>query len=141
MNEYRDAMSVAETARLIKMSRSRFHQLVGTVFPQPKRDDNGRPYFDREQQELVVEIRRRNVGMDGRPILFRATGSRTSSAPRRPTASKPKQDHLEVLVAVRELGLTQATIKDVDKCITSLFPDGKLPQQDDLIRQIGRAHV
>lgn len=136
MNEYRDAMSIAETARLIKMSRSRFHQLIGTVFPQPKRDENGRPYFDREQQELVVEIRRRNVGMDGRPILFRATGSRTSSAPRRPKAPQANQDHRDVLVAVRELGLTQAGIKDVDECVRSLFPDGKIPEQGDLIRRV-----
>ena len=136
MNEYRDAMSVAETARLIKMSRSRFHQLIGTVFPQPKRDENGRPYFDREQQELVVEIRRRNVGMDGKPILFRATGSRTSSAPRRPKAPQVNQDHRDVLVAVRELGLTQATIKDVDECVRSLFSDGQLPDHGDLIRRV-----
>lgn len=136
MNEYREAMSVAETARLIKMSRSRFHQLIGTVFPLPKRDENGRPYFDREQQALVVEIRRRNVGMDGKPILFRATGSRTSSAPRRPKVPQLNQDHRDVLVAVRELGLTQATTKDVDECVRSLFPDGKMPEQGDLIRRV-----
>lgn len=137
MSDYRDAMSIAETARLIKMSRSRFHQLIGTVFPQPKRDANGRPYFDREQQMLVVEIRRRNTGINGQPILFRATGSRTSSAPRRPKAtSKPGQDHTPLLVAVRSLGLTQATKKDVDECVTSLFPDDKLPEEGDLIRRV-----
>ena len=137
MNDLRDAMSVAETARLIQMSRSRFHQLIGTVFPLPKRDENGRPYFDREQQALVVEIRRRNVGIDGKPILFRATGSRTASTPRKPKASsKPTQDHRDVLVAVRELGLTQATARDVDECVRSLFPDGKMPEQGDLIRRV-----
>ena len=136
MNELRDAMSIAETARLIQMSRSRFHQLLGTVFPEPKRDANGRPYFDREQQQMVVEIRRRNVGVNGQPILFRATGSRTASTPRKPRASQPKQDHRDVLIAVRELGLTQATAKDVDDCVRSLYPDGKVPEQGDLIRRV-----
>jgi hypothetical protein len=137
MSELRDAMSIAETARLIQMSRSRFHQLIGTVFPEPKRDANGRPYFDRDQQAMIVEIRRRNVGVNGQPILFRATGSRTSSTPRRPKASsKPKQDHRDVLLAVRELGLTQATIKDVDECVRSLVPDGQLPDHGDLIRRV-----
>jgi hypothetical protein len=136
MNELRDAMSIAETARLIQMSRSRFHQLIGTVFPQPKRDANGRRYFDREQQQMVVEIRRRNTGMDGQPILFRATGSRTASTPKRPKTNKSKQDHRDVLIAVRELGLTQATAKDVDDCVRSLYPDGKVPEQGDLIRRV-----
>lgn len=136
MNEYREAMSIAETARLIKMSRSRFHQLIGTVFPQPKRDENGRPYYPRQDQELIVEIRRRNVGMDGKPILFRATGSRTSSVPRRPKVPQVSQDHRDVLVAVRELGLTQATARDVAECVGRLFPDGKTPDPADLIRRV-----
>jgi hypothetical protein len=41
-----------------------------------------------------------------------------------------------VLVAVRELGLTHASIKDVDECVRSLFPDGKMPEQGDLIRRV-----
>ena len=136
MNELRDAMSIADTARLIQMSRSRFHQLLGTVFPEPKRDANGRTYFDREQQQMVVEIRRRNVGVNGQPILFRATGSRAATPSRKPKANQPKQDHRDVLIAVRELGLTQATAKDVDDCVRNLYPDGKVPEQGDLIRRV-----
>lgn len=136
MNEYREAMSIAETARLIKMSRSRFHQLIGSVFPQPKRDENGKPYYPRQDQELIVEIRRRNVGLDGKPILFRATGSRTSSAPRRPRAPQVSQAYRDVLVAVRELGLTHATARDVAECVGRLFPDGKTPEPADLIRRV-----
>jgi len=136
MSELRDAMTIAETARLIQLSRSRFHQLIGTVFPEPKRDAVGRPYYSRDDQMLIVEIRRRNVGMNGQPILFRATGTRTASAPRKPKTTQPKRDHRDVLVAVRELGLTQATVKDVEACVMSLFPDGKLPEQNDLIRRV-----
>jgi len=136
MSELRDAMSIAETARLIQMSRSRFHQLIGTVFPEPLRDAKGRPYYTRQDQQIIVEIRRRNVGVNGQPILFRATGMRTASAPRKPKEIKPKEDHREVLVAVRELGLTQASIKDVDECVRSLFPDGKMPEQEDIIRRV-----
>ncbi len=139
MNEYRDAMNIAETARLIHMSRSRFNQLLGTVFPLPKRDDLGRPYFDREQQMQIVEIRRTNKGMDGRPILFRASGSRSSTPakPRTKTPGTPKQDHTELLNAIRGLGLDGATRKDIEQCLSTLFPNGLLPtDQRDLIRQV-----
>lgn len=139
MLEYRDAMNVAETARLINMSRSRFNQLLGTVFPLPKRDEHGRPYFDRDQQIQIVEIRRTNKGMDGRPILFRATGAR-SSMPRRPTSKSPatpKKDHTDLLNAVRSLGMERVTRKDLEQCLSSLFPDGHLPtDQEDLIRRV-----
>jgi hypothetical protein len=139
MNEYRDAMNIAETARLINMSRSRFNQLLGTVFPLPKRDDLGRPYFDREQQMQIVEIRRTNTGLDGRPILFRATGSRSSppSKTRATPTAVPKQGHTELLNAIRALGLEGATRKDIEQCLSTLFPDGRLPtDQRDLIRQV-----
>jgi hypothetical protein len=138
MSEYREAMNIAETARLIHMSRSRFNQLLGSVFPLPKRDGQGRPYFDRDQQMQIVEIRRTNRGMDGTLILFRATGSR-SSLPRKPRAKPvvPKQDHTELLIAVRGLGLERANHKDIEKCIATLYPNGHLPaDQGTLIREV-----
>lgn len=135
MHEFRDAMNVSEVARLIQMSRSRFTQLVGTVFPEPKRDEHGRPFFDREQQMLVVEIRRRNVGMNGKPILFRATGKRTST-PSRLKTSKQTEDHTELLNAVRSLGLTEATRKDVAESVASIHANGQRPEGADLIRRV-----
>lgn len=139
MLEFREAMNVAETARLISMSRSRFNQLLGSVFPLPKRDEHGRPYFDRDQQIQIVEIRRSNRGLDGRPILFRATGSR-SSTPRKPrtkSPATPQKDHTDLLNAVRSLGLERATRKDIEQSLSTLFPDGHLPvDQGDLIRQV-----
>ena len=139
MSEYREAMNIAETARLIHMSRSRFNQLLGTVFPLPKRDEHGRPYFDREQQMQIVEIRRTNKGMDGKPMLFRATGSRTSMPAKQKgkTASVPKQDHTELLNAVRGLGLEKVNRKDIEQCLATLYPDGRLPtDQGVLITQV-----
>lgn len=41
-----------------------------------------------------------------------------------------------MLVAVRELGLTQATARDVAECVGRLFPDGKTPEPADLIRRV-----
>jgi hypothetical protein len=139
MSEFREAMNIAETARLIRMSRSRFNQLLGTVFPSPKRDEHGRPYFDREQQMQIVEIRRTNKGMDGKPMLFRATGSRTSlpAKPKGKPVSAPKQDHTELLKAVRGLGLERTTHKDIEKCLATLYPNGQLPaDQGTLIREV-----
>src|SRR6516165_11831748 len=83
------AVSVAEMARMVGLSRSRFYQLIGTAFPEPERQKGtGRPVYTEELQKVCLEVRRRNCGIDGKPILFYAR--RIGSAPARPKAPKPK---------------------------------------------------
>src|SRR4051794_25107506 len=83
------AVTVAEMARMVGLSRSRFYQLIGTAFPQPERQPGtGRPIYTEAQQEVCLEVRRRNCGIDGKPILFYAR--RLGTAPSRPKPPKPK---------------------------------------------------
>ena len=58
-DEMKAAVTVSEMARMLGMSRSRFYQLMGSTFPSPIRDDNGRPYFDEEGQRTCLEVRHR----------------------------------------------------------------------------------
>ena len=124
-DELKAAVTVAEMARMLRLSRSRLYQLIGTAFPEPSRDDRGRPYYDAEQQAMCLEVRRRNCGVDGKPILFYAPrGSVPTSAPRRKPKPKAAPAHAEVLDGVRALGLTMATVAQVDAAINQLFPNG-----------------
>jgi len=112
---------------MCSLSRSRFYQLIGTAFPQPSRDDRGRPYYDADQQQVCLEVRRRNCGVDGKPILFYAPrGSVPSSPTKRKPKSKPAptSQHVAVLNGVRALGLTMATAAQVDATVKQLFPNG-----------------
>jgi hypothetical protein len=124
-DEFKVAVTVAEMARMLHLSRSRLYQLIGTAFPEPSRDDRGRPYYDAEQQAMCLEVRRRNCGVDGRVILFYAP---RGSVPAVPIKRKPKPKathaHTEVLDGVRALGLTMVTAAQVDATITQLFPAG-----------------
>ena len=67
-------VSVAEMARMCGLSRARFYQLVNEgVFPPPLyRIETRRPFFTQEMQETCLEVRRRNCGINGRPVLFYA---------------------------------------------------------------------
>jgi len=126
-DEMKAAVTVAEMARMTGLSRSRFYQLIGTALPEPSRDDRGRPYFDAEQQQVCLDVRRRNCGVDGRPVLFYAP---RGSAPASPVKRKPKSkpvatsQHVAVLDGVRALGLTMPTAAQVDATVKQLFPDG-----------------
>ena len=70
--ETKAVVTVSEMARMCGLSRSRFYQLIGTTFPAPLMDKKKRPFYSEELQAVCLEVRRRNCGIDGKPILFYA---------------------------------------------------------------------
>jgi hypothetical protein len=122
------AVTVAEMARMIGLSRARFYQLLGTTFPFPVHDVvTRRPFYTEEQQRICMEVRRRNSGIDGRPILFyscRPTVPVSSRKRRAKTATDNNgPGHASIIEALRGLGL--AVTKDqVAAVLKSAFPTG-----------------
>src|SRR5271170_538767 len=83
----KSAVSVTEMARMVGLSRARFYQLVrrGTFPPADQDAITGRPCYFEERQRQVLEVRRRNCGVDGKPLLFysrRRDFGQTKAAPR-----------------------------------------------------------
>ena len=126
--QFKSAVSVAEMARMIGMSRSRFYQLIGTAFPPPSRDEKKRPYYTEEQQAVCADVRRRNCGVDGKPILFypARSGSPVSSAkrPAKPKQQAPTNQYAEIVAGVQGLGLVTVTATQVGEVIQKLYPAG-----------------
>jgi hypothetical protein len=138
MNEqFKHAVTIAEMARMVGLSRSRFYQLIGKAMPEPNRDEAGRPYYTEEQQRTIIEVRRRNCGIDGKPILFYAPrNSIPSSSPRRPSKKQVNDQHVEIVDGVRALGLP-VNVAQVDAVIKELFPAGVGGvDQGEIIRQV-----
>ncbi len=139
--ETKVAVTVAEMARMVGLSRSRFYQLIGTAFPEPKRQpETGRPIYTEELQQVCLEVRRRNCGIDGKPILFSAR--RLNAAPPRPKVSKPKREpkdkNLTALVdGLNALGLTTATGAQVKQVTDELYPKGTADlDQGEILRAV-----
>jgi hypothetical protein len=129
-NKSHSYLSCAAVARRLGLSRQRFWQLRRDgVFPQPQVDEEtGRQYYSNEQVELCVDLRRRNVGMNGRVILFYSPRATTSvpkpKASRSKTKSKATSRHTEIIDALRGLGLPGVTDAQVDEGIAAVFPCG-----------------
>src|ERR1700676_4024880 len=125
--ETKAAVTVAEMARMCGLSRSRFYQLIGTAFPPPERQpQTGRPIYTEELQQVCLEVRRRNWGIDGKAVLFY---SRPPPPPAKPRAPKPKLDvknkDVSALVdGLNALGLTTATAAQVQRVAEELNPKG-----------------
>ena len=120
------AVTVAEMARMLNLSRQRLHQLIGTAFPFPVYNiKTRRPFFTEELQRVCLEVRRRNCGVDGKAILFYARrGGAPCSPARRTKKVKPNVAHVAILDAVKALGLVSATTNQVEAAIKVLFPRG-----------------
>lgn len=140
------AVSVAEMARMVGLSRARFYQLMNAgTFPKPDYDGRtNRPHYTEELQRRCLEVRRRNCGVDGRPVLFYARGHKppTQHKPTRPaTARTPKptkpDDHADLLDGLTALGMTAATADQVKAALAATYPSGVgRADQGDVLRAV-----
>lgn len=129
-DQLKAVVSVSEMARMVGLSRQRFYQLQGSAFPEAKRDrETNRPYYDEELQQVCLEVRRRNCGVDGKPILFytrrqHPLGQQPKKTRKSTRPAKPKRRHTELLDGLESLGLASANEEDVGAALAQLFPDG-----------------
>jgi hypothetical protein len=122
--ETKSVVTVSEMARMCGLSRSRFYQLIGTAFPSPLMDKKKRPFYSEELQSVCLEVRRRNCGIDGKPILFyaRRIGPAPSKPKKAPATTNPQ--HADLLEGVRSLGIASVTAADIAKALKEVFPNG-----------------
>jgi hypothetical protein len=139
--ELKVAVTVAEMARMIGVSRARLYQLLGTTFPLPVHDVvTRRPFYTEEQQRVCLEVRRRNCGIDGKPILFYSCRS-SMPVPSRKKRAKPQTDsngpgHASIIESLRGLGLA-VTKKQVAAAMKSAFPTGvEGTEEGEVIRRL-----
>lgn len=112
----RSAYSVAETARLCGISRSRFYELIEAgVMPMPVYCVRSRrPLFTQELAAQCVEIRESNLALDGRYVVFyerrNPPASTTNPAPASQRRRTPSIDPLaqEMIESLRSMGITES---------------------------------
>lgn len=133
--ETKTAVSVAEMARMVGLSRARFYQLLGSAFPWPVYDvSTRRPFYDEESQQLILEVRKRNCGIDGKPILFYARHAPKAAPKKRP--GHVQKLNVELIEGLKSLGLI-VTSAQADAAIKSLFPRGiEHVDQGEVIRSV-----
>ena len=119
------AVTVAEMSRMCGLGRSRFYQLIGTAFPHPVYDvSTRRPFYNQELQQVCLEVRRRNCGIDGKPILFYAKPiNRKPSAKKTTSKVVPVSGHADLIEGLRALGMN-ANAAQVTEAINTLYPSG-----------------
>ena len=123
--------SVRDVCRMVGLSPARFYFLMKDtgVFPMPVYDIvTRRPHYTEEQQRECLEVRRRNCGVNGKPVCFYARRLDAAPAPRRraargSVASHPKE-HAGLVDALRGLGLASVTGAQVTAALKAVYPKG-----------------
>ena len=132
------AVSVSEMARMVSMSRARFYQLINDgVFPKPEYEvSTSRPFYGEVAQQSCLDVRRRNLGINGRPVLFYPTRT-TSSVVKRPPKSKPRptNQHVELIDSLACLGLS-VSAQQVESAIRECYPSGLVDDQGVVVRTV-----
>jgi len=125
------AVTVAEMARMVGLSRARFYQLMKAgVFPVPSMDEaKKRPFYDQEAQKVCLEVRRKNCGVNGQVILFYARRQEIAPTKKRAKAETKKHPQAELVEAIKALGLT-VTAAEVGEAVAELF-GGRTDGKDD----------
>jgi len=111
---------------MVGLSPARFRQLMGTTFPSPLYSvSTRRPFYSEDMQLICLEVRRRNCGIDGRPVLFYCHRG-GEAAPRMPKSIKPVRNdqHGDLLDGLRALGLTAVTSEQIAIAIKAIYPNG-----------------
>lgn len=125
-DETKAVVTVSEMARMVRLSRARFYQLQKAgVFPAPVYE-GGRPVYTEELQKVVLDVRRRNRGVNGKPVLFysRRRGIEPAKRKRADPLPAKNKDIASLLDGLNALGLTTATAAQVQEVAKELFPKG-----------------
>ncbi len=124
------AISIKSQSALVGLSRQRFMQLVKAgVFPAPLYDvASKRPYYSEELQAQCLLVRKRNLGINGKVVMFysRRPCTMTTTPKAKKPQSKPiaSDHHGEIVDGLKALGLVAVTNKQVVEAVRQLFPQG-----------------
>lgn len=140
--ELKSYVSVSEMARMVGLSRQRFHQLMTEgVFPPPLYDiQTRRPFYTEELQAVCLKVRQQNFGINGRPVLFYArrpvavgkaqTRQNGSASPK----ATPKHAHL--IDGLKGLGMVGVIESQVETALAALYPNGRPEDQGEVLRTV-----
>ena len=134
---FKEIVTVTQMAQMCNLSRARFYQLIKeSIFPSPSRNEHtGRPFFNREQQEQCLLIRRQNKGANGKAVIFYGNRPRSAQEP----ASKRKQFPIskssngqkkrdpvmnELQYGLAQLGMSNVTDQQIRQALLESYPDG-----------------
>lgn len=152
----KEAVGVGAMAAMMGISTQRLYQLIaGGYCPPPVYSiQTKRPLYTPELQQVCLDVKRRNFGINGKVIMFYSkrtispapsvksvdtpVPTKKTKASRGSTRSQPGSDQAstEYVELLRELGI-EVSGKQVSVALKNLFPD-EIPDQGEVVKALCR---
>jgi hypothetical protein len=147
-----DFIDCTTMARLMGTSRTRLYQLMAdeVILRPVYLIANRRPVYTKEMAVRNLKVKQKNVGVNGRVIMF------YSSRPKYSASLKPKAEpkknrreeecvssqkgrHDDLIEALEALGIENIKPEQIDSAIRICFPDGTNDvSEDEILRAVFR---
>ena len=127
------ALNISQMARLLNLSRSRFYQLLAEniLLPPIYSLDTKRPFYTAQMAERNIEVKKNNVGVNGKVILFYTpkadfVQNRTRHSRRKTKAEAQPENanYAELIEGLESLGMEEISATQIRSALANCFPNG-----------------
>lgn len=138
-----EIVSINQLCSLMGISRSRYYQILseGLILP-PTHSDSKRPYFTKEMALRNLEVKKNNVGVNGKICIFYNShksliSSRKNISPKKENKKKPIDKYTDLIEGLSSLGIENINSSQIEKYIKKCFPNGTDNIDDgEVLRQV-----
>ena len=131
-NSLPEIISINQLCSFLEISRSRYYQLLdeGILLPPIYSLETKRPYYTRQMAQSNIDVKKNNVGINGKICIFYRSRSRIISSPARKHSQKSKKDNVvsshveDICEGLISLGIHDVSPSHVGKIIGKCFPGG-----------------
>lgn len=142
-NSLPEIISINQLCSLMGISRSRYYQILseGLILP-PTHSDSQRPYFTKEMALRNLEVKKNNIGVNGKICIFynsrdSPVSSRKNITPKNENKKKPTDKYTDLIEGLSSLGIDEVSNSQIEKYIRKCFPNGVDNVDDgEVLRQV-----
>ena len=143
-----EILSIAQMARLLNLSRSRVYQLTTEgIFLPPiygSSEKSKRPYYTAEIAQRNIEVKRNNVGVNGKLCMFYSSRNNSSLSTHRKKSEGKKaidksteDNHQDLKEGLIALGLSNVSDGQIESALKKSFPQGRANTSDgEILRAV-----
>ena len=125
-----EIVSINQLCNLMGISRSRYYQILseGLILP-PVYSDSKRPYFTRGLALRNLEVKKNNIGVNGKICIFYNVRDSPVSSPKNNSQKKENKKktinkYTDIIEGLNCLGLDDIKSSQVEEALKKCFPNG-----------------
>ena len=130
-NPLPEIISINKLCSMMSISRSRYYQILseGLILPPIYSPNTKRPYFSRETALRNLEVKKNNIGVNGKICIFynvrnSPISSGNNNSPKKENKKKPDNKYTDIIEGLNCLGLNDIKIVQIEEAIKKSFPNG-----------------